>query len=60
MTKHLRKVPASFDPPDDSASDDAGADASPDGPVAPPSDVAVSPAARPRSGDDRRDGAARA
>jgi hypothetical protein len=56
MNKHLRKVPASFDA---TASDDSAADASPDGPVAPPSDVAVTPAAGPRSGDDLPDGAAR-
>jgi hypothetical protein len=51
MNKHLRKVPASFDASDATASDDA-APAAPDGPVAPPSDVAVTPAAGPRSGDD--------
>jgi hypothetical protein len=56
MNKHLRKVPASFDA---TASDDA-APAAPDGPVAPPSDVAVTPAAGPRSGDDPPDGATRA
>ena len=56
MNKHLRKVPASFDA---TASDDSAADASPDGPVAPPSDVAVTPAAGPRSGDDPPDGATR-
>jgi hypothetical protein len=56
MNKHLRKVPASFDA---TASDDAAADASPDAPVAPPSDVAVTPAAGPRSGDDLPDGATR-
>jgi len=56
MNKHLRNVPASFDA---TASDDSAADASPDGPVAPPSDVAVSPAAGPRSGDDPPDGATR-
>jgi hypothetical protein len=56
MNKHLRKVPASFDA---TASDDSAADASPDGPVAPPSDVAVTPGAAPRSGDDPPDGAAR-
>ncbi len=55
MNKHLRKVPASFDA---TASDDSAADA-PDGPVAPPSDVAVTPAAGPRSGDDPPDGATR-
>ena len=69
MNKHLRKVPPSFDTTDfdatasasasASASDDAAADASPDGPVAPPSDVAVTPAAGPRSGDDPPDGATR-
>jgi hypothetical protein len=59
MNKHLRKVPASFDASDASASDDAAADASPNGPVAPPSDVAVTPAASPRSGDDPPDGATR-
>jgi len=64
MNKHLRKVPPSFDTTDAtatataSASDDAAADA-PDGPVAPPSDVAVTPAAGPRSGDDPPDGATR-
>jgi hypothetical protein len=56
MNKHLRKVPASFDA---TASDDSAADA-PDGPAAPPSDVAVTPAAGPRSGDDPPDGATRA
>jgi hypothetical protein len=56
MNKHLRKVPASFDA---TASDDAATDASPEGPVAPPSDVAVTPAAGPRSGDDPPDGATR-
>jgi hypothetical protein len=56
MNKHLRKVPASFDA---TASDDAATDA-PEGPVAPPSDVAVTPAAGPRSGDDPPDGATRA
>jgi hypothetical protein len=56
MNKHLRKVPASFDA---TASDDSAA-AAPDGPVAPPSDVAVTPAAGPRSGDDPPDGATRA
>ena len=40
------------------ASDDAATDA-PEGPVAPPSDVAVTPAAGPRSGDDPPDGATR-
>ena len=59
MNKHLRKVPASFDASDATASDDA-APAAPDGPVAPPSDVAVTPAAGPRSGDDPPDGATRA
>ena len=54
MNKHLRKVPPSFDTTDFDA-----ADASPDGPVAPPSDVAVTPAAGPRSGDDPPDGATR-
>jgi hypothetical protein len=60
MNKHLRKVPPSFDTTDATAtaSDDAAADA-PDGPVAPPSDVAVTPAAGPRSGDDPPDGATR-
>jgi hypothetical protein len=60
MNKHLRKVPPSFDTTDFDAtpSDDAAADA-PDGPVAPPSDVAVTPAAGPRSGDDPPDGATR-
>jgi hypothetical protein len=56
MNKHLRKVPASFEA---DASDDASADASPDGPVAPPPDVAVTPAAGSRSGDDPPDGATR-
>jgi hypothetical protein len=56
MNKHLRKVPASFEA---DASDDAAADASPDGPVAPPPDVAVTPAAGSRSGDDPPDGATR-
>jgi hypothetical protein len=61
MNKHLRKVPASFDATasDATASDDSAADA-PDAPVAPPSDVAVTPAAGPRSGDDPPDGATRA
>jgi hypothetical protein len=61
MNKHLRKVPPSFDTTDfdATASDGAAADASPDGPVAPPSDVAVTPAAGPRSGDDPPDGATR-
>jgi len=59
MNKHLRKVPASFDASDATASDDSAA-AAPDGPVAPPSDVAVTPAAGPRSGDDPPDGATRA
>jgi hypothetical protein len=64
MNKHLRKVPASFDASDatasdDTASDDTAADA-PHGPAAPPSDVAVTPAAGPRSGDDPPDGATRA
>ena len=59
MNKHLRQVPASFDASDATASDDA-APAAPDGPVAPPSDVAVTPAAGPRSGDDPPDGATRA
>jgi hypothetical protein len=57
MNKHLRKVPASFEA---DASDDAATDASPDGPVAPSSDVAVTPAAGSRSGDDPPDGATRA
>ncbi len=61
MNKHLRKVPASFEADaSDDASDDASADASPDGPVAPPPDVAVTPAAGSRSGDDPPDGATRA
>jgi hypothetical protein len=55
MNKHLRKVPASFD----ATASDAAADASPDRPVAPSSDVAVTPAAGPRSGDDPPDGATR-
>jgi hypothetical protein len=60
MNKHLRKVPPSFDTTDfdATASYDAAA-AAPDGPVAPPSDVAVTPAAGPRSGDDPPDGATR-
>src|SRR4051794_17456719 len=60
MTEHLRKAPPSFDATDFDApaSDDAAAGA-PDGPVAPPSDVAVTPAAGPRSGDDPPDGATR-
>jgi hypothetical protein len=60
MNKHLRKVPPSFDTTDfdATASDDAATDA-PEGPVAPPSDVAVTPAAGPRSGDDPPDGATR-
>ena len=57
MNKHLRKVPASFDA---TGSDDSAAEASPDGPVAPPSDVAVTPATGSRSGDDPPDGATRA
>ena len=61
MNKHLRKVPESFEATasDDAASEDAAA-AAPDGPVVPPSDVAVTPAAGPRSGDDPPDGATRA
>jgi hypothetical protein len=51
MNKHLRKVPASFDASDATASDESAPDA-PDGPAAPPSDVAVTPAAGSRSGDD--------
>jgi hypothetical protein len=59
MNKHLRKVPASFDASDATASDESAPDA-PDGPAAPPSDVAVTPAAGSRSGDDPPDGTTRA
>ena len=56
MNKHLRKVPASFEA---AASDDVATEASPDGPVAPSSDVAVTPAVGSGSGDDPPDGATR-
>jgi hypothetical protein len=59
MNKHLRKVPASFDATASDDADDSAPD-TPDGPVAPPSDVAVTPATGPRSGDDPPDGATRA